>query len=124
MYGVVRMPHGFILVVDDDDAVRETIVEVLEDARYDVRAARNGREAIDILRSNSRPCLILLDLMMPVMNGWEFVRETAQDPALSDLPICLVTAVAATQRLPDGPVAVVRKPLELTALLNVVQQHC
>lgn len=124
MYGVVRMPHGFILVVDDDDAVRETIVEVLEDARYDVRAARNGREAIDILRSNSRPCLILLDLMMPVMNGWEFVRETAQDPALSDLPICLVTAVAATQQLPDGPVAVVRKPLELTDLLNVVQQHC
>jgi CheY-like chemotaxis protein len=118
------MSHGFILVVDDDDAVRETMVEVLEDARYEVRAARNGREALDILRNSRLPCLILLDLMMPVMNGWDFVRETAQDPALSGLRICLVTAVAATHPLPEGPVAIVRKPLQLSALLNVVQQHC
>lgn len=58
------MPHDFILVVEDDPSIRESVVEYLEDAAYPVRAVTNGREALDVLRTGGRPCLVLLDLMI------------------------------------------------------------
>ncbi|HVV53051.1 MAG TPA: response regulator, partial [Polyangia bacterium] len=101
------MKHDYILVVDDDDAVRDTVVDVLQDAEYPVRVARDGQEALDILRRGTgRPCLVLLDLMMPGMNGWDFAREQAGDPALANIPICLVTAVGRAQQIPQKVVAV------------------
>jgi CheY-like chemotaxis protein len=117
--------HDYILVVDDDAAVRDTIVDVLEDAHYPVRVAGDGQEALNILRrEDGRPCLVLLDLMMPGMNGWDFAREHSADPALADIPICVVSAVGPTQPIPETAVAVVRKPLHLKQLLEVVRQHC
>lgn len=122
---VYKMNHDYILVVDDDAAVRDTVVDVLQDAHYAVRVARDGQEALDILRrENGRPCLVLLDLMMPGMNGWDFAREHAADPTLSDIPICVVTAVGRAQAIPARAVAVVRKPFQLKHLLEVVRQHC
>ncbi len=119
------MKHDYILVVEDDDAVRDTVVDVLQDAEYSVRVARDGQEALDILRRGSgRPCLVLLDLMMPGMNGWDFAREQAGDPTLADIPICVVTAVGRSQQIPQKAVAVVRKPVQLKRLLEVVRQHC
>jgi CheY-like chemotaxis protein len=118
------MAHDYILVVDDDDAIRESVVEALEDASYPVKAAHDGREALNILRrGEGRPCLVLLDLMMPVMDGWAFAQEQAQDPALAGVPVCVITAVGAGRPIPDA-VAVVRKPFRLKDLLDVVQQHC
>jgi len=119
------MSHDYILVVDDDDAIRDSVVEALEDAAYPVKAAHDGREALSILRqSEDRPCLVLLDLMMPVMDGWAFAREQAQDPRLANVPICVVTAVGTSRPIPADAVAVVRKPFKLKDLLEVVQQHC
>jgi CheY-like chemotaxis protein len=119
------MVHDYILVVDDDDAIRESVVEALEDASYPVKAAHHGREALDILRAgDGRPCLVLLDLMMPVMDGWAFAREQSLDPALAGLPVCVITAVGTSHPIPSDAVAVVRKPFKLKELLDVVQQHC
>jgi len=119
------MVHDYILVVDDDDAIRDSVVEALEDASYPVKAAHDGREALDILRAgNGRPCLVLLDLMMPVMDGWAFAREQSLDPALAHLPVCVITAVGTSAPIPSDAVAVVRKPFKLKELLDVVQQHC
>ena len=119
------MNHDYILVVDDDDAIRDSVVEALEDAAFPVRAAHNGREALNILRQgDGRPCLVLLDLMMPVMDGWDFASEQAQDPTLANVPFCVITAVGSSRPIPSDAVAVVRKPFKLKDLLDVVQQHC
>lgn len=118
------MSHDFILVVDDDPAMRDTIVDVLEDADYPVRVARDGREALDLLRSGPAPCLVLLDLMMPGLNGWDFAQEHARDPQLTKIPFCIITAVAPGQPIPNGAAAVMRKPLELKKLLAIVAEHC
>jgi two-component system chemotaxis response regulator CheY len=115
---------GEILVVDDDDAIRETIAEVLELENFVVKVARNGREGLTLIRGGLRPCLILLDLMMPVMNGWDFARELAGDPALADIPICVLTATGPTEPAPSDVVATIRKPVRLDRLLEVVRQHC
>jgi CheY-like chemotaxis protein len=125
-YTGLYMPdlEDYILVVDDDDAVREAVVETLEDESYSVRVARNGREALNLLQGGLRPCLVLLDLMMPVMNGWEFAREFGQDPGLAEIPICVITAAGPNMPIPPEAIDVVRKPLELDKLLEVVQRHC
>ena len=70
---------GIILVVDDDEDIRETLRVILELEDYQVLVASNGREALEVMRTN-RPQLILLDLMMPVLDGWEFVKELDEDP--------------------------------------------
>jgi CheY-like chemotaxis protein len=118
------MAHDFILVVDDDQAIRDTIVDVLEDAAYLVRVAKDGQEALDLLRKGPRPCLALLDLMMPGMNGWDFALEHARDPHLARIPFCVITAAGPGQPVPTGAVAVVRKPLQLKRLLDVVAEYC
>ena len=79
------------MVVDDDEEAAAGLVEALEHAQFQVRAAVNGRAALDALQSGPRPSLILLDLHMPVMNGWEFARLAAADPNLAEIPICMVS---------------------------------
>ncbi|HVV16873.1 MAG TPA: response regulator [Polyangia bacterium] len=118
------MAHGHILVVDDDDDARAGVVEILEHAQFQVRAARNGREALAELEAGLRPNLILLDLNMPVMDGWEFARLAAADPALADIPICMISGAERSVGIPPQVVAVLRKPLEMTRLLSVVYQYC
>jgi len=75
-----------VLVVEDDRDVRESLVAVLEDAGYRVMSAADGRAALDLLRAGPRPAVILLDLMMPVMDGFEFRAEQVRDPSLADVP--------------------------------------
>ena len=81
-------PCGGILVVDDDPDIRDSLREVLEDEGYDVSCVGNGREALDHLKAASpRPCVILLDLMMPVMDGWQFRKEQKQlEPEIAEHP--------------------------------------
>src|SRR5216683_349145 len=80
-----------ILVVEDDDAIRGLVSEVLRDDGYDVREASNGVEALDRVREQ-RPDLIVLDLMMPVMDGWTFVEECRPKPGCDDVPIVVTSA--------------------------------
>jgi CheY-like chemotaxis protein len=117
-------PDEFILVVDDDADIRESLSDLLSDEGYRVRAAGNGKEALELLRQTAAPCMILLDLMMPVMNGWQFVAEKSGDPALSGIPVWIITAAGDAHPPPPGVSGVLRKPFRLSDLLDVVDQNC
>jgi CheY-like chemotaxis protein len=110
-----------VLVVDDDDDVRESLCEVLADAGYDVHAAADGREALREMRSQ-RPCVVLLDLMMPVVDGWSVAEEMRNDPALADVRICVVTAMP--QSAPVWATCLLKKPVSLAHVLDAVEQSC
>jgi CheY-like chemotaxis protein len=117
----VRAPR--ILLVEDDDAVRESLSELLRDEGFEVVTARNGREALEHLRAGRRPTAILLDLMMPVMDGWDFRQHQLRDPALRDIPVVVVTATgfsAETIRTQFGSVDTLPKPVPYLELLDVL----
>ncbi len=112
------------MVVDDDADIRESLTDLLSDEGHQVRAAANGKEALELLRQTAAPCMILLDLMMPVMNGWQFVTEKSGDPALSGIPVWIITAAGDAHPPPSGVTGVLRKPFGLRELLDVVGRHC
>jgi two-component system response regulator MprA len=111
-----------VLVVDDDADVREAIADVLRVEGLDVAVARDGRDALDQLRSSEvKPSLILLDLMMPRMSGWQLLEVLRDDRALAAIPVCVVSASGATA--PSGARALLHKPFEIQALLDLVAKH-
>ncbi len=110
-----------VLVVDDDESLREAIAEAITDAGYVVQQARDGREALEKMRAVS-PCIVLLDLMMPVMDRWEVVTAMDSDAALANVPVCVVSA---QDRLPPPRSArSLKKPVSVAALLEAVEAHC
>jgi CheY-like chemotaxis protein len=114
-----------ILVVEDDPDIRESVVEILEDDGHVVTSAGDGREALDRLQSASpAPDLILLDLMMPVMSGYQFREEQLKLPAFAGIPVLIVTAdVNARSKVESLQVAgFVQKPLKIQPLLDLVNQ--
>jgi CheY-like chemotaxis protein len=115
-----------VLVVDDDYAVLDSIRDVLEDEGYEVLLAANGLEALKELRKGTRPCLILLDLMMPVMNGWEFREEQLQDGGLAAIPTIIVTAHnrAEESAAELKAASCIRKPVRPETLLKTVEKYC
>jgi CheY-like chemotaxis protein len=110
-----------VLVVDDDPEIRTAVRDVLEDDGYHVVAASNGKEALRLLPKMDRPCVILLDLMMPVMNGWDLLEILKEDELLMDIPVTLVSAAA--DHIPAGT-HLLKKPIDLGALLETVHQAC
>ena len=116
---------GKVLVVDDDNDQRDSLGLILELRGYSVETAANGRDALMKMRQGSPPCLVLLDLMMPVMDGWKFWNELINDKALAATPVVVVSGVAelaSAARI--GAVAHLRKPVDLTRLYDVLAQHC
>jgi CheY-like chemotaxis protein len=109
-----------LLIVDDDDALREVLAEAMTEEGFTVSCSGNGLQALEALRSGLRPDLILLDLMMPVMDGWRFREEQSRDPALASIPVVVVTAAHALHKPIDAR-AIVRKPFGLDELLGAVQ---
>jgi CheY-like chemotaxis protein len=115
-----------VLVVEDDVDILRAIVQVLEDEGYAVRVAANGQAALDTLRApgTSLPCLILLDLMMPVMDGWGFRAAQLRDPTLAQIPVIVLTADG--NAVDKGPLmnsaGALRKPVELMTLLAAVAE--
>jgi CheY-like chemotaxis protein len=110
-----------ILLVEDDTAIRETIAELLCDEGYRVTSAANGAEALELLEASDAPSLILLDLMMPVMNGWELQRALHRDPRLSSIPVVVISASRdAEPRLPTDAAAFLAKPFDAGRLLDTV----
>ena len=109
-----------ILVVEDEPGVREVLTEFLTDEGYAVASAVNGRDALDQLTNGLRPCVILLDLTMPVMNGWEFRTHQLADPLLRAIPVVVCTA---TPRVGDefSGSTIIHKPIDLEMLLTAVQ---
>jgi len=114
-----------ILVVDDDPDIRTALSELLESEGYEVMGAANGAAALAQLRAGARPCAILLDLMMPFMNGWEFRAEQLRDPALREIPVVLLTASGytdATVRAEFGRVEYFPKPPSPDHLLAAIRR--
>jgi CheY-like chemotaxis protein len=113
-----------ILVVEDDRDTREMIERFLQLEGFTVRTAENGRAALDVL-GRERACVILLDLMMPVMNGWEFRHVQANDPHLSRIPVIVVTAAGRREQIPAIDAhAWLPKPVDLDRLLETIQPLC
>ncbi|MGI9148810.1 MAG: response regulator [Chloroflexota bacterium] len=110
-----------ILVVDDDPAIRDIVTDILEMSDYRVRTACNGAEALDDLRFD-RPAAVLLDLMMPVMDGWEFLRQYRIQGRVASAPIVIMSAARDAASVADelGAEAFLIKPFEMEAILDVV----
>jgi CheY-like chemotaxis protein len=104
-----------VLVVDDDEAIRQVIAEVLRDEGYEVVCAENGLQALCEMRKGPHPDLVLLDLMMPVMSGWEVLEQRESSDELSRIPVVVVSAMTA-----PGAEEQLAKPLDLDHLLAVV----
>jgi CheY-like chemotaxis protein len=117
-----------ILVVEDDEDIREGIADALRDQGYAVTTATNGAEALDQLKraASEPPSLILLDLMMPVMNGWELCQAMQDDGALASIPVVVLSGDAHAQqktaalRVQDA----IAKPISLAKLLEVAERYC
>jgi CheY-like chemotaxis protein len=112
-----------ILVVEDDLDIRECYQSLLERAGYHVTTAQNGREALEQL-SLERPALILLDLMMPVMSGPEFLEEMREDQDSQNIPVLIVSAYGEMADESAGVAGFLRKPVELNTLLTAVRRFC
>jgi CheY-like chemotaxis protein len=120
------MSSGAVLIVDDDNDVRSALAELLEEEGFSVEGAPNGREALALLRGGAvHPAVILLDLMMPGMDGWDFRHEQMGDPKLAAVPVVIVSASGFSResiRTQFRPAAYVEKPIERTALLAVIRE--
>jgi CheY-like chemotaxis protein len=117
-----------ILIVDDDGDVREAVRTVLENAGYQTAEAEGGLEALAFVKeATNKPALLLLDLMMPSMDGWQLRARLRSDPELAAIPIVIMTAHAGVLRAvadvrPETPV--LPKPLDVERLLQVVATYC
>jgi CheY-like chemotaxis protein len=112
-----------ILVVDDDADLRETLQILLEVSGFSVAVAENGRAALQRIHAGPRPSLILLDLMMPEMNGWQFLEHARQDASLASLPIVIMTAHRSRDPSTVPPGDVLHKPFDTPKLLATIALH-
>lgn len=113
-----------VLIIEDDHDIRETFRQLLEMEGYGAVTASNGKEGLELLKRMGRPCLILLDLMMPVMNGWEFLAAQKGDLALANIPVVVVTAAGKSKENSIEAAGYIKKPVELQSLLDTVKQYC
>ena len=113
-----------ILIVEDDEGIRNALRLALELEGYQVFTASNGKEGLELLPKMPVPCLILLDLMMPVMNGWEFALALEEkDMILATIPVVVVTAFADQAKTIKAK-GVIKKPVDLEVLFQMVKRWC
>jgi CheY-like chemotaxis protein len=112
-----------ILIIEDNKEIQDSIKMALEIDGFKVFTANNGKEGIDILGKIPTPSLILLDLLMPVMNGWEFMEELNKDIMHSTIPVVIVSALADKQTTPNAT-GYIQKPIDLDKLLKIAEKHC
>ncbi len=115
-----------VLIVEDDVDLRQDLAFLIEARGHEVTTAANGQEALERLAELGRPCMILLDLMMPVMDGWQLRSELLKDPDLSDVPIVLLSGIADIQEEARSLRATdfVTKPIDLEKLYQLVAKYC
>lgn len=113
-----------ILVVDDEPSLVEAISSVLEDEGYSVTTARDGLAALRAMHDGLRPCLAILDLMMPTMSGWELRAAMLADPSLADIPVAIVSAFARGEMSTLQPSAILQKPFELSQIVELADRYC
>jgi CheY-like chemotaxis protein len=113
-----------VFVIEDDVDTRDMLARFLELEGYQVHAAANGRQALDLLASGASACVIVLDLMMPVMDGWEFRRRQVEDTRLKDIPTIVVSAAGRERLAQISANAYLSKPVDMDELLQQVSQFC
>jgi len=121
------MPCRHILVIEDEADLRETLRDFLELVGFQVETATNGREGLDKLDAIGHPCLIMLDLMMPVMNGWQFLESIRSDsrPGRAAIPVVVVSAAADVSDVQSRyGCRSLGKPVDIDRLLALANQHC
>ncbi len=114
-----------ILLVENDPDQREALAIALRQAGYDVETAANGLEALEAMRRR-RPCLVLLDMIMPVMSGWDFMVAVEREPGLAAVPTIILSATHAAmpRQVALGSAVLVGKPYDVDALIELVHRHC
>jgi CheY-like chemotaxis protein len=116
-----------VLVVEDDNDLRESLSQALRDHGFTVTPVSNGQQALDVLHAGTRPSVILLDLMMPVLNGWELRDALKEDPSLARIPQLVISAYmdeAEQHVLALPPDDCIRKPFHMRVLLEAIERHC
>jgi CheY-like chemotaxis protein len=116
-----RLIHT-VLVLEDEDELRESMRDLLEDGGYVVVTARDGQEGLDALADIEHLCLVLLDLLMPRMNGWDFFEAMRARAGYAAVPV--VVHSSASGRAPEGVTRVLTKPLQPERLLATVREFC
>ena len=116
--------HCPVLIVEDDEDLREMMAQLLTLEGFQTATVANGREALEYLHEASAPDVILLDLMMPVMDGWEFRRQQQADPALAPVPVIVLSALDQTRASNLDATAFLKKPLDFDRLLSLVRTYC
>ncbi len=110
-----------VLVVEDEEELRESIRDLLEYTGYMVVTASNGQEALDALPRIEHLCVVLLDLLMPRMNGWDFVDALRAQPNVANVPVVVHSSAP---KPPEGVARVLSKPLQPERLLSVIREYC
>jgi CheY-like chemotaxis protein len=113
-----------VLIVEDDEDLRDMMAQMLTIEGFAAATVANGREALDYLHGTTKPHVILLDLMMPVMDGWEFRRHQQADPELAPVPVIVLSALDPVRAAPVDAIAFLKKPLDFDRLLELVRSHC
>jgi CheY-like chemotaxis protein len=116
-----------ILVVEDDHDVRDSLSLLLEMEGYHVAVANHGRDALNFLENEQQPpCLILLDLMMPVMDGFEFRQRQREHPAFASIPVVVMSAAGSMhEKLPGlAAEAYIKKPMDFSDVADAVERYC
>lgn len=111
-----------VMVVEDDLDIRAMVTQLLELEGYRVIATADGNEALHMLRAGARPCVILLDLMMPTMSGWQFREEQSRDPDLAAIPVVVITGDGRAGIAPIEAAGLLKKPIDLDVLLATIQR--
>jgi CheY-like chemotaxis protein len=114
--------HHTVLVVEDEEDLREMIREALELNGYAVVTAQDGRQALAQLTGIQQLCLVLIDLLMPGMNGWDLFEELRRRSELDHVPVVVYSSVS--ERAPAGVTRVLKKPLTFGELLSTVREYC
>jgi CheY-like chemotaxis protein len=115
--------RGVVFIIDDDHGIRQSVSDLLDDEGYPSAGFADGMEALAALRAGLKPSVILLDIAMPRMDGWDFRNAQRADPMLKDVPVAIVTAAGfseGTIRTQFGDVSLVRKPPAPGELLATV----
>ena len=116
--------HCAVLIVEDDADLREMMAQLLSLEGFRAETAPNGRDALQYLERGGRPDVILLDLMMPVMDGWEFRRRQVEDPTIATVPVVVLSAVDPSRAGDLGGTPFLKKPLDFDRLLELVRRFC
>ncbi len=118
----MKYPKRAVLVVDDDLDIREALADILEDAGFSVMTAANGREALTLLRKlDTPPAVILLDLMMPILDGYGFLEEHRKDASLAAIPVAIITAGHGVDRSRiDQVTPILPKPINVPRLFGIL----